>query len=208
MFRNADHDLSVCGGSERREIVPIRIDAQSLLPRLKALVPTTPRAEPSSLAQAVWLVRDDACARFLPAASPIERQTALCIAAFRNQQTTAAVLLGKSTAGGATSADAKETKESGLADPNAVDTRSGHWPAYFAVRSGNTEMLKLLIDAGADPSAINRHGDSLLHIAARYGRDAAIQLLLASKADPMVLNAKKETVCSTVFLGSPFARRL
>jgi ankyrin repeat protein len=60
-------------------------------------------------------------------------------------------------------------------------------PLYFAVLMGNTDIAKLLIDAGANVD-INFEGVNLLHIAGLYaGNKAVTELLIANGLD---VNAK------------------
>lgn len=53
-------------------------------------------------------------------------------------------------------------------------------------------IVKLLIDAGVDIDAVNKKGDSALHIAARYRRDIT-QLLIRSDANISTINKNGET---------------
>ena len=64
--------------------------------------------------------------------------------------------------------------------PDALDGR----PLAVAARSGQVEMMRLLLDAGADPSRVGRQGQSPLALAVLHRHDEAIEMLLAAGADP------------------------
>ena len=51
---------------------------------------------------------------------------------------------------------------------------------------GNTTILGLLLDAGANPNVKNKLGGTPLMWAASYGQDAAVQMLLARGANPSI----------------------
>lgn len=65
------------------------------------------------------------------------------------------------------------------ADVNAKDDR-GQTPMHRAVRHASCAALiaKILLDAGAAPSVIDKDHRTPLHLAFKYGREEAIQLLL------------------------------
>lgn len=63
-------------------------------------------------------------------------------------------------------------------DPNLY--RAEYWytqPIHFAVREGHLEAVRVLLDAGADPSAVGINGDSLITIAQDRGHGSVVQLL-------------------------------
>ena len=73
-----------------------------------------------------------------------------------------------------------------LASPAAADT-----PLHSAAGTGDTAALTALLDAGADPDALDSLGAyTPLHYAARYGHAAAISALLDAGADPNACDAK------------------
>jgi hypothetical protein len=67
------------------------------------------------------------------------------------------------------------------ADPNA---RNGHHEAPLHRAGGATEVIGLLLDAGADLHALDGWGQNALSLAVRYGDEAAVRFLLARGAVP------------------------
>ncbi len=59
----------------------------------------------------------------------------------------------------------------------------GETPVHAAALAGNAAVLRLLLDAGADPNATSDHGTPLQY-AVGQGHCAAVEELLASGADP------------------------
>ena len=57
-------------------------------------------------------------------------------------------------------------------------------PLALAARSGHVEMMRLLLDAGADPNRVGQQGQSPLALAVIHRQDEAIEVLLAAGADP------------------------
>jgi uncharacterized protein len=50
-------------------------------------------------------------------------------------------------------------------------------PIHFAVREGHVEAVRVLLDAGADPTQVGMNGDDLVTVARDRGHDAVAQLL-------------------------------
>lgn len=68
-------------------------------------------------------------------------------------------------------------------DPNLF--RAEYWytqPIHFAVREGHPEAVRVLLDAGADPSAVSLAGDDLITLARDRGQRAVVALLEEAQA--------------------------
>jgi ankyrin repeat protein len=65
---------------------------------------------------------------------------------------------------------------------NAKDGR-GDQPILHAARNGDTEIVRLLIEHGADVNAINPRGHTVLYCAGGHGHVEAVELLLKSGTD-------------------------
>ena len=80
-------------------------------------------------------------------------------------------------------------KELKRADPNEVRT-NGYTPLHFAAYAGHTDVVRLLLDGGANPNIIAMTEDSVtpLFLAAQKGHTAVVRLLLAHNADPNAIS--------------------
>ena len=65
-----------------------------------------------------------------------------------------------------------------------TDPEFGLTPMGWASLTGNTEVMTLLLDRGADVGAADGNGSSPLHHAAYFGWTSAVRLLLDRGADP------------------------
>lgn len=72
------------------------------------------------------------------------------------------------------------------ADPNIRSRYSGRTALCIASESGNTEIIQLLLDAGADTSAILDDGSSVLQTALRNNHTTAFSSLLPHVVDPFL----------------------
>ena len=80
------------------------------------------------------------------------------------------------------------------ADPNGVKDyelyiKSGggsepSWPINLAARAGNAEVVKVLLEAGANPQSPEGEGQTALSMAAEHGHLEVVRLLLDAGADP------------------------
>jgi len=83
-------------------------------------------------------------------------------------------------------------------------------PLHSAAAGRHHEVCRLLIAAGADVNATQRHGFTPLHAAAQHGDDELVELLLSAGADPSARRDDGETPADTAeAAGHPdCARRL
>ncbi len=66
----------------------------------------------------------------------------------------------------------------------------GDLPLFSAISSGNVELVKLLLDNGADFNVRNKYGESPLHKACSEGHGSIVELLLKCGANPNVQNGR------------------
>ena len=59
---------------------------------------------------------------------------------------------------------------------------------HIAVRNKFYDLLEILLEYGTLTDAINKRGDTPLHIAAKHGDVRALRLLLGAGADPTIKN--------------------
>ena len=64
----------------------------------------------------------------------------------------------------------------------------GRTALYLAANSGDLEVCKLLVDAGAELNHQNHGGDTALHIAASMGHLEIVRLLVNAGADITIKN--------------------
>ncbi|KAG9394228.1 hypothetical protein J8273_4330 [Carpediemonas membranifera] len=55
----------------------------------------------------------------------------------------------------------------------------GHTPLHMAVQTGNAELVRLLLEASADPTAVDGDGTSVIHAATEIGAADCVAALLA-----------------------------
>ena len=63
----------------------------------------------------------------------------------------------------------------------------------IAAQNGNTELIRMLVEAGADVNALDHEENSPLHIAAANGQNKAVTLLMTYDADMNYRNLKGAT---------------
>ena len=82
------------------------------------------------------------------------------------------------------------------ANPKLVNARldaGGHRALHLASLYGFRKIVKLLLDAGAEPRARNRYGDTAVHDAILNNHKPVVELLLAAGADLTAKGSNKET---------------
>jgi ankyrin repeat protein len=78
------------------------------------------------------------------------------------------------------------------ADVNAVRT-DGSSALLYAAYQGDADLVKALLDKGANPNLRNEYGAFPLSESVQQGSQAIIDMLLAHKADPNLGNVESET---------------
>lgn len=101
-------------------------------------------------------------------------------------------------------------KREGIGDPNRAGDHNGETALHHAASGGNVEMVRLLLEAGANSSAktipgmrtyafmrdVRVRGETPLHRAAAFGSAEVIQLLLDAGADMTIRDANDDTPLS------------
>jgi len=75
----------------------------------------------------------------------------------------------------------------------AIPENIGGTPLMYAAYIGNIEVIKLLIEKGADVNARNNHNGTALMLAAQRGDLVLVKLLIEKGADPRVRHASGYT---------------
>src|SRR5947207_6222466 len=71
-----------------------------------------------------------------------------------------------------------------------MQDENGETPLHWAASSGHEEVIKMLMDVGADPNIQRRDGASALHCAASRGHDKSVRMLLSFDAHGNALKAE------------------
>ncbi|XP_058150858.1 nuclear factor NF-kappa-B p105 subunit isoform X3 [Dasypus novemcinctus] len=79
---------------------------------------------------------------------------------------------------------------SGLISDDIINMRNDLYqtPLHLAVITKQEEMVEDLLRAGADPSLLDRLGNSVLHLAAKEGHDRILSILLKHKKATLLIN--------------------
>ena len=64
-----------------------------------------------------------------------------------------------------------------------IELRTGDAPLHFAVAQGHIDVVRLLVDAGANANLASSNGQTSLHIAAQKGNVDAVHFLVAAGAN-------------------------
>ena len=70
---------------------------------------------------------------------------------------------------------------------------NGYSALHCAAEKGNKTIVNQLLQANAQPNAVDNYGWTALHTAASHGREAVVELLLEAKADPKIVNKDGKT---------------
>ncbi len=89
-----------------------------------------------------------------------------------------------------------------------VLAKSGWPPLWCAAALGDTDDVRRLLAAGADPNAVGDKGHTPLQVAVVYGRTEVIDLLLADGADPNRTDPDGSGALWTAVLSAPKAVRV
>ncbi|KAM4063790.1 ankyrin repeat domain-containing protein [Hirsutella rhossiliensis] len=77
--------------------------------------------------------------------------------------------------------------------PSSPTHRQGQGALHVAVCGGNEDMVRLLLDHGADIAKRDSRGNTALHVAAAMGSEIVVKLLLRKTADPDEANLMGQT---------------
>jgi cytohesin len=80
----------------------------------------------------------------------------------------------------------------------------GRTPLHWAAKDGHHEIVRLLLEAGAEPDRKEDNGMASIHRAAEYGRYRVIELLLAKGADVNSRDNKGKTALHWAAIGGYF----
>ena len=96
----------------------------------------------------------------------------------------------------ATSGDLAKVRELVEKDPACVNVRGtdGRTPLHWAARGVHLEVLRFLVDRGADVNALDNNGTAPLHSVASRGNVEGIRILLAKGADIHMATADRNTL--------------
>jgi ankyrin repeat protein len=125
--------------------------------------------------------------------------TVLMTAAKAGNPAIVEALLGGSTEGAATVATSGYSGGNAVlapvnrADPNARENWHAQTALMWAASEGHADVVRVLLDRGADPNATSRSGNTALHIATMRGWTQVIELLAEHGAALDVRNARGRT---------------
>ena len=91
------------------------------------------------------------------------------------------------------------------ADANAAASRKGWKPLMAAAKSGDPDVMRMLLDAGADHEARYPNGKTPLYCAAEWGRLGAVRVLLEAGARPEVAADRLLTDWQVIYPFTPHA---
>jgi len=74
-------------------------------------------------------------------------------------------------------------QEINITSPVAVKTKAGLTPLHIAMKLRNTQMMQLLLDAGADVDAQDERGNTILHLAVKKHNFDLVRFCVNHQAD-------------------------
>ncbi|MHC4264877.1 MAG: ankyrin repeat domain-containing protein [Planctomycetota bacterium] len=88
-------------------------------------------------------------------------------------------------------------------DPNLVKstTKWGDTPLHWAIRAGRKPVVDVLLEYGANITAVNNFGNTCLHVAAEYNHPELVELMLRNGVDIQAKNKDGETPLHVAALG-------
>ncbi len=155
------------------------------------------------LGLATGLVGCDGSNPSTPSASPTGDDGA----ANRATGTTEIVDIWTPAAGGDDALLRKRLATAGV-NPDELDPTFGATAIAFAADFGRTEAVRILLDAGADPNALNSNGSSPALGAAFFGRPECLRLLLEAGADPMIADEEGTTTFTALDVPWPMTKMI
>ena len=93
-------------------------------------------------------------------------------------------------------------------DPDALDPTFGATAIAFAADFGRTEAVRILLQAGADPNALNSNGSSPALGAAFFGRPECLRILLEAGADPTIADEDGTTTFTALDVPWPITKMI
>ena len=93
-------------------------------------------------------------------------------------------------------------------NPDELDPTFGATAIAFAADFGRTEAVRILLDAGADPNALNKNGSSPALGAAFFGRPECLRILLEAGADPTIADEEGTTTFTALDVPWPITKMI
>ena len=86
----------------------------------------------------------------------------------------------------------EQGETSRIPNPNAKDS-DGSTPLHWAARSGHVEVVRCLVEGGADKNVVTSNGSTPLHLAADNGHVEVVRFLVEGGADKNVVDSDGRT---------------